>query len=64
MDKKTQKRLALVLIGFMLGVVTMYGYTWWQVYHRFNMVWTCQVFTGQLSIDEAKHCKVFLDSRK
>lgn len=49
-------KLLLFLAGVIVGALLCYGYMWYQVYQKFNDVWTCQVFTGKLSIEEAEHC--------
>lgn len=44
------------LAGLIVGGFLVYGFMWWQVYQKFNNVWLCQVFTGELSIEEKQHC--------
>lgn len=61
---KTTKQLLLVTAGFILGVTFAYGFMYWQLYRKFNTVWACQVFTGQLSIEEQAHCKQFKEIRQ
>ena len=46
----------LFLSGVVVGGLMIYGFMWWQVYQKFNNVWLCQVFTGELSIEEKEHC--------
>lgn len=48
--------LAIFLCGIVAGGLLAYGYMWYQVYQKFNDTWTCQIFTGKLSIEEAEHC--------
>lgn len=60
MSNKTNRRIkniSLILLGFVLGALFCYGFMWWQVYRKFDTVWTCQVFTGALSIEEQKTCQ-------
>lgn len=51
------KKLLIFIAGFIVGVFFCYGFMWWQVYQKFDRVWTCQVFTGELSIEEKAKCK-------
>lgn len=51
------KNLVIFLLGVFLGMFICYGYMWYQVYQKFDYVWTCQVFTGELSIEEKAKCK-------
>ena len=62
MNKKL-KKLLIFVAGLAVGSMITYGYLWLQVYQHFNNVWTCQVFTGQLSVHEAEHCKRYKDNK-
>lgn len=51
------KSLIIFIVGVIIGAFLCYGYLWYQVYQKFDRVWTCQVFTGELSIEEKAKCK-------
>lgn len=63
MNKTKLKTPLLLLAGVLIGALLSYGFMWYQVYGKFNTVWTCQVFTGALTIDEAKHCEQYKASK-
>lgn len=54
---KQMKGLILFLAGILVGAFLCYGYMWYQVFEKLDRVWTCQVFTGKLSIEEEQKCK-------
>lgn len=47
-----------------MGALLAYGFMWYQVYQKFNTVWTCQVFTGALSIEEQEMCAEYDPAHK
>ena len=51
------KGILIFIAGVIVGVFLCYGYMWYQVIEKFDRVWTCQVFTGELSIEEKAKCK-------
>lgn len=54
---KIAARVASYIGMFGLGVLFCYGLMWYQVYQKFNWVWTCQVFVGELTIQEKAQCQ-------
>lgn len=51
------KSFLILMAGIIVGALLCYGYLWYQVYENFNKMWTCQVFTGELSVDEKERCQ-------
>ena len=50
------KGVLLFIAGMIVGAFLLYGYLWYGVLQKFNDVWTCQVFTGKLSLEQSEHC--------
>jgi len=51
------KRFIIFLTGFIVGALFLYGFLWYQVILKFDRVWTCQVFTGPITVEEKAKCK-------
>ena len=58
------KKALLFLAGVIVGIFLAYGFMWYQVYQKFDTVWTCQVFTGALSIEKQEKCAEYDPAHK
>jgi hypothetical protein len=66
MNATTKKRLKTISIfttGVIIGAFICYAFMWYQVYGKLNAVWTCQIFVGQLSIEEDKFCAKYHEQK-
>jgi len=61
--KSRIKKISTFIFAMLLGAFLCYAFMWYQVYGKFNAVWTCQIFTGQLSIEEDKYCKKYHEQK-
>ncbi len=61
--RRPLKTTLIFILGFVLGGIVVYGYQWYQVYHKINTVFYCQVFTGKLSVEQAEHCEKYNNER-
>jgi len=58
------KQTSIIIAAFVAGAIFAYGFVWWQVYRKFDTVWTCQVFTGALSIEKQAYCDKYNADRE
>lgn len=62
--KSRIKKALLFLAGVIVGAFLAYAFMWYQVYQKFNLVYTCQIFTGALSIEEQEMCAEYDPAHK
>jgi len=54
--KFNKKHVLRVIIGTILAVILIYGLLYWQLFRKFETVWTCDIYVGDRTLVENAKC--------